>query len=289
MRGIILSGGSGTRLRPVTKALSKQLLPVYDQPMIHYGVSTLMLAGLRELVVIVDPKHRGQFSELLSDGSHLGITIDYLEQPEPNGIAEAFVIAEDFIASSNVALILGDNIFHGSGLGGALLNNTDISGAKIFAYWVSNPSEYGVVEFDSSGRVLSIEEKPGVPKSSFAVPGMYFYDNQVVDIAKNLKPSSRGELEITDVNKVYLEMGQLQVQVLPRGTAWMDTGTFDSLADATVYVRAVEKRQGLKIGCPEEVAWRMGYIDDNQLSILAESLMKSSYGKYLVGLLERGK
>jgi len=289
MRGLILAGGSGTRLRPVTSALSKQLLPVYDQPMIHYGLSTLMLSGVTDLLLITDPRNKTQFVDLLGNGNQFGIRINFADQGEPRGIAEAFLIGEVFLNGSNAALMLGDNLFHGSGLGASLRGNADISGAKIFANWVSNPSEYGVVGFDSSGKVLSIEEKPAFPKSNFAVPGLYFYDNQVVEIAKGLKPSARGELEITDVNNTYLEMGQLQVQVLPRGTAWMDTGTFDALADATEYVRAVEKRQGLKIGCPEEVAWRMGYIDDNQLAKLAEPLMKSGYGQYLLGILERGK
>ena len=289
MKGIILAGGTGSRLSPVTRALSKQLLPVYDQPMIHYSISTLMLAGIRELLVIVDPKHGEQFSTLLGDGSDLGINIEFTVQPEPNGIAEAFLIGEDFIDGANVALMLGDNIFHGSGLGSSLRGNSDVSGAKIFANWVSNPWDYGVVEFDSDGRAISIEEKPIDPKSSYAVPGLYFYDDQVVEIAKGLRPSLRGELEITDVNLAYLEMDQLQVQVLPRGTAWMDTGTFDALADATEYVRAVEKRQGLKIGCPEEVAWRMGFINDAELETLAEPLMKSGYGHYLLNILEQGK
>lgn len=289
MKGIILAGGTGSRLSPVTRALSKQLLPVYDQPMIRYSISTLMLTGIKELLVIVDPKHGEQFSTLLGDGCDLGINIEFAVQPEPNGIAEAFLIGEDFIEGGNVALMLGDNIFYGSGLGSSLQGNANVSGAKIFANWVSNPGDYGVVEFDSEGKAISIEEKPLHPKSSYAVPGLYFYDHQVVEIAKRLKPSARGELEITDVNLAYLEMDKLQVQVLPRGTAWMDTGTFDALADATEYVRAVEKRQGLKIGCPEEVAWRMGFIDDNQLAKLAEPLMKSGYGQYLLALLEQGK
>lgn len=289
MKGIILAGGTGSRLSPVTRALSKQLLPVYDQPMIRYSISTLMLAGVKELLVIVDPKHGEQFSTLLGDGSDLGIDIEFVVQPEPNGIAAAFLLGEDFIEGGNVALMLGDNIFHGSGLGGSLQGNANVSGAKIFANWVSNPWDYGVVAFDSDGKAISIEEKPIDPKSSYAVPGLYFYDNQVVEIAKSLKPSARGELEITDVNLSYLDMDQLQVQVLPRGTAWMDTGTFDALADATEYVRAVEKRQGLKIGCPEEVAWRMGYIDDAQLEVLAQPLLKSGYGHYLLNILEQGK
>jgi len=248
MKGIILAGGFGSRLSPVTKALSKQLLPVYDKPMIYYGISTLMLAGIKDLLLIVDPRHSEQFSALLGDGSDFGIKIETAIQQQPKGIAEAFLIGEPFIEDGNVALMLGDNIFHGSGLGSSLQGNSDIVGAKIFANWVSNPKEYGVVGFDKSGKAISIEEKPANPKSSYAVPGLYFYDNQVVEIAKRLSPSPRGELEITDVNNSYLEMGQLEVQVLPRGTAWMDTGTFEALADATEYVRAVEKRQGLKIG-----------------------------------------
>lgn len=288
MKGILLAGGTGSRLLPLTKSVSKQLLPVYDQPIIHYGISTLMLAGISEILVIVDPKHLDLFSELLGDGTDLGIEISYQVQPKPNGIAEAFLIGEAFIQDSNVALMLGDNIFHGSGLGSSLRGNSEITGAKIFANWVSNPEEYGVVEFDKFGRVLSIEEKPKAPKSNYAIPGLYFYDSQVVGIAKGLSPSPRGELEITAVNKAYLDNGELQVQILPRGTAWMDTGTFDSLAVATEYVRAVEKRQGLKIGCPEEVAWRMGYIDDGQLRKLAKPLIHSGYGHYLLNLLERG-
>lgn len=290
MKGIILAGGSGSRLNPLTIATSKQLLPVYDQPLIRYSLSTLMLAGIKEVLMVVDSNNGEQFSKLLGAGHELGVSIQYAVQPEPNGIAEAFLIGENFVESDeNVALILGDNIFHGSGLGSSLQRNVNFTGAKIFANWVSNPWDYGVVELDPSGKALSIEEKPAKPKSNYAVPGLYFYDHQVVGIAKSLKPSARGELEITDVNNAYLEMGQLQVQVLPRGTAWMDTGTFDALADATEYVRAVEKRQGLKIGCPEEIAWRMGYIDDNQLARLAEPLMKSGYGKYLLNLLEHGK
>lgn len=290
MKGIILAGGKGLRLKPVTSALSKQLLPVYDQPMIHYAISTLMLAGISDLLLIVDPANSKQFINLLGDGGQFGINLQYATQDSPNGIAEAFLIGENFFrGDGNIALALGDNIFHGHGLGSSLQSNSHITGAKIFANWVSNPQEYGVVEFDDSGKVISIEEKPIRPKSNYAVPGLYFYDNQVVEIAKGLKPSARGELEITDVNNAYLKMGQLQVQVLPRGTAWMDTGTFDALADATEYVRAVEKRQGLKIGCPEEVAWRMGFIDDNQLEKLAGPLMKSGYGQYLLGILERGK
>jgi glucose-1-phosphate thymidylyltransferase len=288
MKGIVLAGGTGSRLAPVTRVISKQLLPVYDQPMVHHSISTLMLAGIKEILLVVDPRNMNSFNDLLGDGSHLGVTVKYENQPTPRGIAEAFLIGERFIDNGNVALVLGDNLFHGSGLGSSLRGNGKIVGAKIFANWVSNPYEYGVVEFDGSGKVVSIEEKPLKPKSSYAVPGLYFYDNQVVKLAKALKPSGRGELEITDVNNAYLEMGQLQVEILPRGTAWMDAGTFDALADATEYVRAVEKRQGLKIGCPEEVAWRMGYINDNQLAKLAEPLMKSGYGQYLLGILEAG-
>lgn len=285
-----MGGGTGSRLRPLTYSVSKQLLPVYDQPMIHHALTTLMLSGAEELMIIVDGKNRQSFQDLLGDGSHLGIKILYGVQTEPNGIAEAFLIGENFIeGQSKIALMLGDNIFHGTGLGNSLRLNAGRLGANIFANWVSNPEDYGVVEFGKSGKVISIEEKPPKPKSSYAIPGLYFYDHQVVSIAKSLKPSYRGELEITDVNKAYLEMGQLDVQILPRGTAWIDTGTFDALASATEYVRAVEKRQGLKIGCPEEVAWRMGYIDDNQLERLAEPLMKSGYGQYLLGLLEQGK
>lgn len=290
MRGILLAGGAGSRLLPITKSISKQLLPVYDQPLIHYGLSTLMLSGIEEILLIVDSTSKSQFSNLLGDGSQWGLEVKYETQEKPNGIAEAFIIGQDFLGhESNVALMLGDNIFHGSGLGNSLRKHENHTGAKVFAHYVSNPEHYGVVEFDNLGKVISIQEKPSTPKSNYAIPGLYFYDNQVVDIARSLNPSARGELEITDVNKAYLEMGQLDVQVLPRGTAWMDTGTFDALADATEYVRAVEKRQGLKIGCPEEVAWRMGYIDDNQLAKLAEPLMKSGYGQYLLGLLEHGK
>lgn len=289
MKGILLAGGTGLRLRPITQSISKQLMPVYDKPLIMYGISTLMLSGIKDILILTDPKNNRLFQDLLGNGENLGIRVSYAEQPEPNGIAEAFLIGETFIGDNKVALMLGDNIFHGSGLGRSLQGNTNVSGAKIFATWVSNPQDYGVVDWDHSGKVRAIEEKPVKPKSNFAVPGLYFYDNQVLSIARGLRPSARGELEITDVNAAYLAMGQLRVQVLPRGTAWMDTGTFDALAEATEFVRAVEKRQGLKIGCPEEVAWRMGYISDNQLSKLAEPLMKSGYGTYLLGLLEQGK
>lgn len=285
-----MAGGRGSRLVPLTKSISKQLLPVYNQPMIYHSLSTLMLSGSREILVISNEHSMGAFQHLLGEGGDWGIKIEFQKQEEPRGIAEAFIVGENFInMEPKVALMLGDNIFHGSGLGASLRQNAQLAGATVFAQRVSNPQDYGVVEFDKRGKVITIEEKPGLPKSSYAIPGLYFYDNQVVDIAKSLKPSARGELEITDVNKAYLEMGRLDVQVLPRGTAWIDTGTFDALADATEYVRAVEKRQGLKIGCPEEVAWRMGYIDDNQLAKLAEPLMKSGYGQYLLGILEQGK
>lgn len=289
MKGLVLAAGLGTRLRPVSSAVPKQLLPVFDQPVVNHSVALLMLAGIEEVGLVVDPTYLASFQRQFSDGSQLGIKINYLIQSEANGIGEAIVLSESFIGDDSLALILGDNIFHGSGLGTALRGHASISGAKIFAHWVRYPQDYGVVEFDDSGRVISIEEKPLKPKSNYAVPGLYFYDNQVVEIAKGLKPSARGELEITDVNNVYLEMGQLQIQILPRGTAWMDIGTFDSLADATEYVRTVEKRQGLKVGCPEEVAWRMGYIDDRQLKSLAEPLMNSGYGQYLLEILESGK
>lgn len=290
MKGIILAGGSGSRLRPITTAVSKQLLPVYYQPQIHFVFSSLMSAGIKEILLISDESSLPLFKNLIGDGNDWGITVLFETQKIPGGIAEGFLIGEDFIGNSkNTALMLGDNIFHGPGLGRSLRQLEGKSGATIFAHWVSNPQDYGVVEFDKTGRVISIEEKPKYPRSNYAVPGLYFYDHQIVEIAKSLRPSARGELEITDVNKAYLELNQLDVEVLSRGTVWMDTGTFDALADATEYVRAVEKRQGLKIGCPEEVAWRMGYIDDNQLSKLAEPLMKSGYGHYLLGLLEHGR
>jgi glucose-1-phosphate thymidylyltransferase len=290
VKAILLAGGLGSRLLPVTSAVSKQLLNIYGQPMVYYSLSTLMLAGARDILVITDARSRSQFWNLMGNGSELGISINYEEQSNPNGIAEAFIIGEEFIGdSTNVCLTLGDNLLHGAALGSSLKSKTHTRGAKIFGTQVRNPEEYGVVEFDSSGRVLSIEEKPKAPKSRYAVPGLYFYDNQVVTISKSLSKSARGELEITDVNNAYLEMGQLDCELLPRGTVWMDTGTFDALADATEYVRAVEKRQGLKIGCPEEVAWRMGYIDDNRLEKLAKPLMKSGYGEYLLDLLEQGR
>lgn len=289
MRGIILAGGSGTRLHPITLGTSKQLMPVYDKPMIYYPLSTLMLAGIRDILVITTPNDGPAFTRLLGDGSRLGISITYAVQEAPNGLAQAFVLGKEFIGHEKVALILGDNIFYGPGLGNQLMRFADISGAGIFAYRVSDPTAYGVVEFDTARRAVSLEEKPSNPRSSFAVPGLYFYDNNVVDIAASLKPSPRGEYEITDINRMYLERGQLSVEVLPRGTAWLDTGTFDSLLDAGNYVRTIEARQGLKIGVPEEVAWRRGFIADDQLRGQAQGLVKSGYGSYLLGLLEHSK
>ncbi len=287
MKGIILAGGSGTRLNPITLGTSKQLVPVYDKPMIYYPLSTLMLAGIQDVLVITTPHDAPSFHRLLGDGSQLGVNITYTVQHEPNGLAQAFVLGADHIGSDSAALVLGDNIFYGPGMGTQLRRHVDPDGGAVFAYHVSNPSAYGVVEFDADFTALSIEEKPAKPKSNYAVPGLYFYDNDVVAIARDLEPSARGEYEITDVNRAYLRAGRLKVEVLPRGTAWLDTGTFDSLADATSFVRTVEARQGMKIGAPEEVAWRMGFIDDEGLRRRAEPLVKSGYGQYLLDLLAR--
>ena len=287
MRGIILAGGSGTRLFPITKGVSKQLLPVYDKPMIYYPLSTLMMAGVRDVLVISTPEDSSDFGRLLGDGSQFGISITHAVQERPEGLAQAFIIGADHIGSGPVALILGDNIFYGPGVGTSLPRFSTIDGGAIFAYWVGDPSAYGVVEFDSDGRALSLEEKPTTPKSNYAVPGLYFYDNDVIEIARALKPSARGELEITDINREYLERGRLAVEVLPRGTAWLDTGTCDSLLEAGNFVRTIEARQGLRVSCPEEIAWRSGLISDDELVTRAQDLLKSGYGHYLLGLLER--
>ncbi len=286
MRGIILAGGSGTRLHPITQGVSKQLLPVYDKPMIYYPLSLLMMAGIKDVLIITTPEDQAGFIRLLGDGSRVGITITYAVQPSPDGLAQAFLIGEDFIGNEDVCLVLGDNIFFGAGLGTSLKSNTDLVGGRVFAYHVSDPEAYGVVEFDGAGKALSIEEKPTAPKSHYAVPGLYFYDNSVIDVAKNIKPSARGELEITAVNDYYLQAGTLSVSVLDRGTAWLDTGTVDSLIAAGQFVQVVEQRQGLKIGCIEEIAWREGFITTEQLVALAEPLRKSGYGHYLLDLLK---
>ncbi|MCS6559678.1 glucose-1-phosphate thymidylyltransferase RfbA [Curtobacterium flaccumfaciens] len=285
MKGIILAGGSGTRLWPITKGISKQLMPIYDKPMVYYPLSTLMMAGVREVLVITTPEYNDQFRALLGDGSALGMEIQYAVQPSPDGLAQAFVIGEEFIGDDSVALVLGDNIFHGTGLGTNLRKNTDVQGATIFAYHVADPKAYGVVEFDDDFTAVSIEEKPAEPKSNYAVPGLYFYDNKVIEIAKTIEPSARGELEISTVNERYLEAGELGVQVLDRGTAWLDTGTFESMMQASEYVKVIEDRQGFKIGCIEEIAWRNGWIDDAQLAALAAPLVKGGYGVYLQRLL----
>lgn len=285
MRGIILAGGTGSRLHPITLGVSKQLVPVYDKPMIYYPLSTVISAGIREVLVITTPHEAASFRQLLQDGSQFGITISYAVQPDPGGLAQAFTIGADFIAGEKVCLILGDNIFFGTGLGAQLQRMNDIDGAAVFGYWVADPTSYGVVEIDEHGRARSIEEKPTQPKSHLAVPGLYFYDNEVVKIAAGLKPSARGELEITDVNRIYMEQGRLQVTVLPRGTAWLDTGTFDSLADATSFVRTIQARQGLQVGCPEEVAWHRGFLTDDEMLTVAAKYAKSGYGDYLRQLI----
>lgn len=288
MRGIILAGGTGSRLHPITLGISKQLVPVYDKPMIYYPLSTLMLAGIRDILIITTPHDADQFQRLLGDGSQFGINLTYAQQPSPDGLAQAFIIGAEHIGDGPVALVLGDNIFYGPGMGTQLRRFENIEGGAVFGYRVADPSAYGVVEFDDRGRAISLEEKPTSPRSHYAVPGLYFYDNEVISIARGLKPSARGELEITDVNRAYLERGKLHVEILPRGTAWLDTGTFHDLNDASEYVRTVQRRQGLSIGCPEEIAWRLGFMSDDELQERAAPLAKSGYGRYLLELLDEG-
>ena len=289
MKGIILAGGSGTRLHPITLGVSKQLIPVYDKPMVYYPLSTLMLAGIDDILVITTPHDGPFFERLLGDGSQFGIRLTFAQQPSPDGLAQAFTIGVDFIGDEKVALVLGDNLLYGPSLGRQLKQYADVDGGAVFAYWVAEPSAYGVVEFDEAGRAVSLEEKPATPKSNYAVPGLYFYDNDVVEIARNLAPSARGEYEITDVNRAYLDRGKLQVEVLPRGTAWLDTGTFDQMTDAAEYVRTMQRRTGMSIGVPEEVAWRQGFLTDDELRTRAEKLVKSGYGTDLLETLERGR
>ncbi|GAA1672666.1 glucose-1-phosphate thymidylyltransferase [Citricoccus zhacaiensis] len=286
MKGIILAGGTGSRLHPITLGVSKQLVPVYDKPMIYYPLSTLILAGIQDILIITTGHDAGSFHRLLGDGSRFGVNLTYTVQPSPDGLAQAFLLGEHHIGTDTVALVLGDNLFYGSGMGEQLERFQNLTGGAVFGYWVKNPSAYGVVEFDENGRAISLEEKPAAPKSNYAVPGLYFYDNDVIEIARDLKPSPRGELEITDVNRHYLDQGRLQVSILPRGTAWLDTGTFDDLNDASDFIRTVEKRQGLKVSAPEEVAWRRGFLTDEDLRRVAEPLLKSGYGQYLLQLLE---
>jgi glucose-1-phosphate thymidylyltransferase len=288
VKGIILAGGSGTRLHPITLGVSKQLIPVYDKPMVYYPLSTLMLAGIKDILVITTPHDAAHFERLLGDGSQFGVNLSFAQQPSPDGLAQAFTIGADFIGDDSVALVLGDNLLYGPGLGSRLQRFENIDGGAVFAYWVAEPEAYGVVEFDAEGRAVSLEEKPASPKSNYAVPGLYFYDNDVIEIARNLAPSARGEYEITDINREYLERGKLQVEVLPRGTAWLDTGTFDQMTDAAEYVRTMERRTGMKIGMPEEVAWRQGFLTDDELRERAEKLVKSGYGAYLLDILKRG-
>lgn len=289
MKGIILAGGTGTRLHPITLGVSKQLIPVYDKPMVYYPLSTLMLAGIDDILVITTPHDAPFFERLLGDGSQFGIRLTFAQQASPDGLAQAFTIGADFIGDDSVALVLGDNLLYGPSLGRQLKQYADLDGGAVFAYWVAEPSAYGVVEFDAEGRAVSLEEKPAHPKSNYAVPGLYFYDNDVIEIARALEPSPRGEYEITDVNRAYLERGKLAVEVLPRGTAWLDTGTFDQMTDAAEYVRTMQRRTGMSIGVPEEVAWRQGFLSDDQLRARAEKLVKSGYGNYLLDCLERGR